>query len=102
MHMEAKGLRKRIRELFVHEWVWRLFIVLQAVGIIGLIYVDVTNSDWSLFPDFTDFRGRFDFDWDFFKKWHWTRYHTNWYAIALLLGPFTISKSIDWISESRK
>lgn len=97
-----KELRKRIRELFVHEWVWRLFIVLQAIGIIGLIYIDVTNSHWSVFPDFTDSRGRFDFDWEFFRKWHWTCYHTNWYVIAFLLGPFAISKSVDWISASRK
>jgi len=99
--MNIKDLKTKIRGQFNHEWVWRLFVVLQIAGILGLIYIDVTNINWSVLPDFTDYRGRLDFDWDFFKAWYWIRYHTNWYGIAFLFGPFAISKSVDWISESR-
>lgn len=93
---------KVLKKYFVHEWSWRLYVVLQVIGLVGLVYLDVTNKNWSIVPDFFDYRGRLGFYWDIFKEWHWTRYHTNWYAIIFLFGPFVIAKSLDWISEARR
>jgi hypothetical protein len=86
----------KFRSLFKNEWTWRLFLVLQIVGIIGIIYLALTDDDhWNLFPHeqiYTD-----DPDWDFLNSRFWTEHHGNWFAMAFLIGPFLLSKATDWI-----
>ena len=92
---------KAFRGIFAFEWTWRSFLCLQILGIAILVYVDV-RSNWSAFPDFTDHRGRFDFDWDFVDGYYWTRYTENWTMLACLLAPFLLAKALDWICSSQK
>ncbi len=40
----------RILLRFKFEWIWRVFLGLQLIGIIGIIYLSITASSWKLFP----------------------------------------------------
>ena len=91
----------KIRAQFGEEWVWRMFIVLQIAGIIGIVYLDVTNSSWQFLPDFTDYRGRFKLNMHLFEGRYYTTYKNNWHTLALLFGPFVVSKGIDWITSAK-
>lgn len=96
-----KLLFRKFRSLFKNEWTWRLFLVLQVVGIIGIVYLALTNDDrWNLFPHehiYTD-----DSDWDILNSRYWTEYHENWFAAAFLVGPFLLSKATDWIFLAKR
>jgi hypothetical protein len=90
----------KFRSLFKKAWTWRLFVVLQIVGIVGIIYLTVTNDDfWNLFPHEHVFT---EDVWDFLNSKFWTEYHENWFASAFLIGPFLLSKAMDWIFVSKK
>jgi hypothetical protein len=56
LFLKLKGkIKLLLHSLFKNQWTWRLFFVLQAAGIIGIIYVATNNSDWHLFPhDYPD------------------------------------------------
>lgn len=68
----------KIKKQFSQEWIWRLFVVLQVIGVLGVIYLFDTAS--------YTFRYRHS---DIF----------NWYVGILLLSPYLISKSINWIND---
>ncbi len=68
----------KISEHFKQEWIWRLFIVLQATGILAIIYLFNTTSIYSRGDEF------------------------DWYIGILLLFPYLVSKSINWINEANK
>jgi hypothetical protein len=90
----------KFRSLFKIEWPWRLFLVLQIAGFIGIAYLAIANDDnWHLFP-YT--RLNDETVWDFFDSQFWTEYHENWLVIAFLIGPFLIAKATDWIFVARK
>ena len=77
-----------LRDHFGSEWLWRLFLVLQALGFILIIYLDVTSS-WDLFSDFL-YRG------------HWVVTHKNWLALLFLAGPYLITKASSWVIEAKE
>jgi len=89
------------RSLFKNEWTWRLFLVLQVIGIIGVTCLIFTNDDrWNLFPHqhlYAD-----DSTWDLMNSRYWSEYHENWLAAVFLFSPFFLSKAIDWILAGRK
>jgi hypothetical protein len=87
--------------MFVEEWVWRLFLTLQALGLFVLIYADVSaGRNWSFLPDLLDYRGQLQFNWAIFDKYYYTRYRYNWVFLLALFGPFLVAKAIDWINRS--
>jgi hypothetical protein len=98
----------KLRSIFKTEWVYRLFIVLQAIGIAGIIYLEI-SSRWSILPEYNarkyDIHTKREygpyFNWDIIKSRYWTRNHENWIALLCLLGPFLSTKSIDWILDSK-
>lgn len=98
---EKVSILKKIRGAFRLEWTWRLFLVSQTVGLLALIVTDLTSSMWSIVPDFTDFRGRFRFEWDVFDDRYWTRDTENWKALIFIFGPFPLARGIDWIVSSK-
>jgi hypothetical protein len=32
------------------EWPWRVFLILQLVGVISLVYMAITSKEWAVFP----------------------------------------------------
>jgi hypothetical protein len=99
--LKLKGKIKLLfHSLFKNQWTWRLFLVLQAAGIIGIIYLTVTNDDfWNLLPHEHIYT---EDVWDFLNSKFWTEYHENWFALAFLIGPFLLSKAMDWIFLAKK
>ncbi len=91
----------RIRKLFNKEIFYRLFIVLQVVGILCIIYMDVSlGRDWNFFPDFfaliyMDYTGNWQFD-----LRYWLTIDSG-DAFFFLVAPFAISKAIDWVVASK-
>jgi len=102
--LKLKGKIKLLfRSLFKNQWTWRLFFVLQATGIIGIVYVATNNSDWHLFPH--DYPDDYHTDgpfWDYLNSRYWTDDHENWFVTAFLFGPFLLTKALDWIFEAKK
>ena len=90
---------KRIRRHFGTEWLWRLFLVLQSICLLIIIYVDVTNSLWDALPEFLDYRNRFRFDWDFFERRYWVQQQQNWVLMFCVLGPYITAKAISWVGS---
>jgi hypothetical protein len=92
---------RKFRLLFKNDWTWRLFVVLQIFGFIGIAYYALTNEDrWSLFPHqpiYTD-----DPCWDLLNSTYWTEHHENWLAFIFFFGPFVISKATDSICAAKK
>jgi hypothetical protein len=35
---------------FKIEWPWRVFLILQLVGVITLVYMEITSKEWTVFP----------------------------------------------------
>jgi hypothetical protein len=94
-------MKNKLKSLFKNEWIWRLFVVLQVGGIIGIIYLTLTNDDrWNLIPHQTVYTD--DPAWDFLNSRFWTEYHENWFAAVFLFGPILISKATDWIFAAKK
>lgn len=93
-----KNLIQLLRDMFLKEWIWRLFLSLQALGIFTLIYADVSSGDnWSFLPDLFGYRNQLQFEWAIFDGYYWTRHHHNWLILLALLGPFLAAKAIDWV-----
>src|SRR5258708_7413121 len=82
---------RKFRALFKNEWTWRLFLVLQAAGIISIIYLATNNSYWHLFPhDFPDDYHRDGPYWDYLNSRFWTDDHQNWCFTAFIFSPFLL------------
>ncbi len=86
-----------IRKQFLRTELFRLFIVLQTLGIAAVTYMDMTVSYWDLFPAMQ----YGVWAWDFTRTFYWqmdgeqTPY--NLYAAIFLFGPFLITKAADWV-----
>jgi hypothetical protein len=90
----------KFRSLFKNEWTWRLFMVFQIAGLLGIAYLTIANeNNWHLFP-YTRWTG--ETVWDFCDSLFWTEYHENWLVIVFLIGPFFMAKSMDWVSVAKK
>jgi hypothetical protein len=89
----------KFRSLFKKEWTWRLFMILQVAGIIGVAYLAMANdNNWHLFP-YT----RLDDEtvWDFNDSQFWTGSHENWLVVLFLVGPLLMTKAIDWVFATK-
>lgn len=96
-----RKLHARLRGLFEAEWTWRLFLVLQAVGLIALLHLDLTDTSWDFLPQWKSYLNTFG--WDFFEAWHWGKHdNTNWLALSYFPGPFLLAKAVDWIENARR
>jgi len=91
------------RNHFGQQWIWRLFLVLQGIGILLLIYLDTSNRlDWDFFPDLNYNRRIFSRrNWDFFNGFFWGRYNYNWLALLYLAGPYMIARATGWVLEAK-
>ena len=101
-----KKLLKRLRALFELEWTWRLFVVLQIVGILGIIYLDITyRNNWNFLPEVKCCWGRFPYgkiEWDLINPSSYvTRHGVSLLAYFFLFGPFAFSKAVDWITSAK-
>jgi len=91
-----------IRSDFSNEWVWRLFVVSQVVGLILVAYLDVSSYSWGVLPSYSDYTG---WSWGLFNGDYWRVTSSNpynWYASALLIGPYLCSRAVDWIVDGKK
>ncbi len=90
----------KFRSLFKNEWTWRLCMVLQITGIIGIAYLAIANdNNWHIFPHT---RLNDETVWDLCDSQFWTGSHENWLAVTFLIGPFLIAKAIDWVFIAKK
>jgi len=108
-----------IRSLFSTELAFRFYVVFQLLGIVAIIYMDVSSS-WDLFPTyfpadsyynelrergirtFRDPDATWKITWDILHGSYWGgSSNKNWFAVLGLFGPFLIIKSIDWILAAK-
>ena len=67
--------------------IFRLFVVMQILGIF-IIFILLIGYDWSIG--------------DVFNKYRWQRdFLQNFLGLISILGPFFITKSIDWILDAK-
>ena len=89
----------KFKSLFKNEWTWRLFLVLQIIGLVGITYLAITNyTYWHLFP----YTRNDELNWDFFDLSFWTDNHENWFVSVFLVAPFLTSMAIDWIFAAKR
>lgn len=100
---KSKAIFSRIKQVFHDESTWRLFLVLQLIGIVAIIYVDISNRDgWNFLPELFNHRNQFAPSWDFLESYFWTRKSENWVTLLGLLGPVITAKSVSWIQTADK
>jgi len=90
-----------VRRHFETELLWRLFLVLQSICLLVIVFVDTTNSRWNALPDLFDYRNRFQLEWDFFNGRYWVREKQNWILMLCVLGPYLATKAISWVSGGK-
>lgn len=88
---------QNVRRQFAAEWTWRLFVSLQVLGILRLIYLNITDESWSVLPH--DYH--WGLRWDLLDPWYWTYHHQNWLAATCLIAPFLVAKAIDWVASAK-
>lgn len=86
------GLLAKMESRFSQQWLFRLSVVLQVVGYIGLMFLMAAGgSDYWVLGDL-------------FNGHHWSggRYggHENWAAMFFVFGPFLSTKAVDWVIEA--
>lgn len=90
-----------IEKWFGGDLCFRVFIVLQVVGLITLVILEVMGMDnwrpWSLFPGFD-----YGFWWSFADFSAWKGGSFNYIAIIALFGPVLTIKTICWITGARE
>lgn len=94
---------RMIREYFHFkaEWTWRLYLVLQIIGVVRLIYIQTSSNAWHLLPYTSGYiRGRLFCE--FFDSRYWRDEPFNGPALLAIFGPFLVAKAIDWILEAKK
>ncbi len=87
---------RNLRGAFSNEWIWRVYVVLTVVGLVGVVVLDLSHgSRWDLWPDF--FRAKY---WDFggYRFYHLS----NWLVTLFIFGPFLFAKALDWITSGRR
>jgi len=90
--------KTRVVFCFKAQWTWRLFLALQLMGIIGLVFLSITARSWRFFP----YAWQRELTWDFFDSSYWTYQHYNWWALLAVAGPYIIGKLVDWIAEAKQ
>jgi hypothetical protein len=94
-------VRSWLGKVFPSEKAWRIFVVLQIVAIVVLVYVDITNMRrWDLLPEFLTHSRRWEFRWDFLESRFWSRYPYNWLAVTTIFGPALSTAAYSWISAA--
>ncbi len=72
-----------LRSRFGFESSFRVFVVLQAIGIFALVYLSFGSRDWT---------------WSgFLELEYWNYDHQNWLVLAAIVVPFLGAKALDWI-----
>nr|NJM00845.1 hypothetical protein [Desulfobacula sp.] len=92
-----------MKKWFESERIFRLFVFLQIIGIISVVFYDMNFYKWDILPDNRGWAWYqfWEFHWAFFETRFWTKYgnFSNWVALGLIFGPIFISKSLDWIIQ---
>ena len=70
--------------------------MLQIIGIIGVVVMDLTTR-WNLLP--YDYGGQAR--WHLAQKHYWIRKSHNWWALLMIFAPFGLCKSLEWIESAR-
>ena len=85
---------KKIRALYNNEWLWRTFVVLQILGVLIIILMDIA-SDW-------DFLRRYSLT-SLFNSYQWWVYPTqSVISVCAIFLPFSSTKAIDWILSAKE
>ncbi|MFN8818444.1 MAG: hypothetical protein ACK5WY_00380 [Holosporaceae bacterium] len=79
--IKVASLPSKIRSQFNLEWVWRMYIVIQIIGLSGILYL--------VYANYTGY-------WRFLRRYKFSFNEIDEILLFLVL-PFAISKSIDWI-----
>jgi hypothetical protein len=92
----------KIRELFRFrtEWTWRLYLVLQIIGVVRLVYVQTSSNPWQILP-YYESRYRGGLFCGLFDSYCWRNDPFNGSAVLAIVGPFLVAKAIDWILEAK-
>lgn len=94
-------LKRSLHAIFTTEKEWRIYVVLQLVAIVVVIFIDITNARrWDLLPTFLDSLGNWNFYWDFLDSRYWSRHPFNWAVLGALFGPILLTKAYSWISAA--
>ena len=99
--VKGETVINRIEKWFGGDLNFRVFIVLQVVGLITLAILEVMGMDnwrpWSLFPDFD-----YGFWWSFSDFSAWKHGAFNYIAIAAVFGPVFTIKAIHIMRGTRE
>jgi hypothetical protein len=90
----------KFKSLFKSEWTWRLFLVFQVIGLIGITCLAIIDNEWHLFPYANSMNN--ELNWDFLDSQFWTEYYENWFVTVFIVAPFLVCKAIDWIFAAKK
>jgi hypothetical protein len=85
---------KKIRALYNNESLWRAFVVLQILGVLIIILIDIT-SYWDFFHR--------DSITSLFNSYNWIDYPTqSFISVFAIFLPFSSTKAIDWILSAKE
>ncbi len=98
-----KNLIVKFKAQFVSPEQWRLFLVLQVVGLGFAVFIDAT-SRLDLFPELPH-RMRHIFR---LSRWDWDLVHLKyyrhwapWFFLLGIFGPFVSIKTYNWIRSPK-
>ena len=82
---------------FISPEQWRLFLVLQVVGLVFAVFIDAT-SRLDLFPEHR--YGWYRWNWDLFTARHYAK-SAPWFFLLGIFGPFVSIKTFNWIRGAK-
>ncbi|HEV7285019.1 MAG TPA: hypothetical protein VGN75_09180 [Kaistia sp.] len=87
------GWLTKWKGLFASERTWRIYVVLQLLGLAAITMMDILTSSWDALPR----SGYGGLRWDVLDSHYYERYAYNWYFLLFLFGPTLSAKAFDWI-----
>jgi hypothetical protein len=99
-----QNIKNIMRKLFNNESLWRLFLVLQVIGLIALFGMELSDKYWNMYP--THRYG--EWTWAIFDSYYWKLENNgyckreNWFLLLYIFGPFVLTKATDLVISSKK
>ena len=102
-----KNTTNWLRSWFPTEFSYRLYVVLELLGLFFLLHMGVVDNDdsWFLLPR----NGNYcyhcvfgNYEWSLFDGFQWTHYSHNWWAMVYIFGPFLTAKAVGWLQTAKE